>query len=517
MNRDLRRLALPAYIVGLLALLASSAYYFVNRQFDVYLRVGLALAVIGVAAGVLLDPDRVRRVLTGRQARYGSNALVISLAFIGILVVVNYLAYANPARTDLTEDQQYSLAPETLLQLSRLPAPVVLKGFYTADMQPSAEEIRPLLEEYRLHSGGLLTYEFINPIDNPAAATQYGVAWDGSIVVVVGGASEVVRYPDEQGLTSALLRLANPDPRAVYFLTGHGEHDIEAADDLGYGNLREALVAKNYQVATLNLLVDPRIPEDALAIIIAGPMEPLRESEVELLRSFADSGGALVVLEEPTPATRFGGQSDPLAAYLGQAWGVSLLDDLVVDRNSSMPLVGIEDEYGDHAITNQLRDISSYFPSARSLMFTEVPGVTLTQVGLVATGPNSWGETDFDALSRNQIGFDERADHAGPLTLGVAVEDRTTGARLVVFGDSDFAANMFFYELANGDLLVNSIDWAAGQESLISLTPKPTTQRIVVPPSVQVTGLIILTSVVLIPGTIVVMGVYVWWQRRRRA
>ena len=136
MNRDLRRLALPAYIVGLLALLASSAYYFVNRQFDVYLRVGLALAVIGVAAGVLLDPDRVRRVLTGRQARYGSNALVISLAFIGILVVVNYLAYANPARTDLTEDQQYSLAPETLLQLSRLPAPVVLKGFYTADMQP---------------------------------------------------------------------------------------------------------------------------------------------------------------------------------------------------------------------------------------------------------------------------------------------------------------------------------------------------------------------------------------------
>jgi ABC-type uncharacterized transport system involved in gliding motility auxiliary subunit len=101
--------------------------------------------------------------------------------------------------------------------------------------------------------------------------------------------------------------------------------------------------------------------------------------------------------------------------------------------------------------------------------------------------------------------------------LGVAVEDRTTGARLVVFGDSDFAANMFFYELANGDLLVNSIDWAAGQESLISLTPKPTTQRIVVPPSVQVTGLIILTSVVLIPGTIVVMGVYVWWQRRRRA
>ena len=76
MNRDLRRLALPAYLVGLLALLASGAYYFVNRQFDVYLRVGLALAVVGVAAGILLDPDRVRRLLTGRQARYGSNALV---------------------------------------------------------------------------------------------------------------------------------------------------------------------------------------------------------------------------------------------------------------------------------------------------------------------------------------------------------------------------------------------------------------------------------------------------------
>jgi hypothetical protein len=70
--------------------------------------------------------------------------------------------------------------------------------------------------------------------------------------------------------------------------------------------------------------------------------------------------------------------------------------------------------------------------------------------------------------------------------------------------------------LGNGDLIINSIDWAAGQENLISLTPRPATQRFVVPPSTQALALIILTTVGLMPGAVVVLGVWVWWQRRRR-
>src|SRR5215510_8607208 len=64
----------------------------VNR----YLLVSGGLIVLGLAVYAILEPDRVRRFLTGRQARYGSNALIMSIAFAGILIIGNVLAYQNP-------------------------------------------------------------------------------------------------------------------------------------------------------------------------------------------------------------------------------------------------------------------------------------------------------------------------------------------------------------------------------------------------------------------------------------
>ena len=59
---------------------------------------------------------------TGRQARYGSNAVIMSIAFAGILIIGNVLAYQNPVPVaDLTEDQVNTLAPETLAAIQKLP------------------------------------------------------------------------------------------------------------------------------------------------------------------------------------------------------------------------------------------------------------------------------------------------------------------------------------------------------------------------------------------------------------
>src|SRR5512134_526010 len=42
-----------------------------------YLFVAGALVIIGIAAYAIMEPDRIRRFLSGRQARYGSNALIM--------------------------------------------------------------------------------------------------------------------------------------------------------------------------------------------------------------------------------------------------------------------------------------------------------------------------------------------------------------------------------------------------------------------------------------------------------
>ena len=87
---------------------------------------------------------------------------------------------------------------------------------------------------------------------------------------------------------------------------------------------------------------------------------------------------------------------------------------------------------------------------------------------------------------------------------------------MAVIGDSDFGANADFFGLGNGDLLVNSVDWTAGQDSLISLTPKETTQRFVAPPSRAVLMLIFVLSVIAIPALFLIVGLSTWWGRRSK-
>lgn len=110
MNRKLRRFAPLGLYLSLLAVLVSLGLYIVQREWNLYLQISLACIIVGLAIFAVLDPEKVRTALTGRQARYGSNALVMTLAFFGIVVVANFLAYKNPYRWDLTENKQNTLA-----------------------------------------------------------------------------------------------------------------------------------------------------------------------------------------------------------------------------------------------------------------------------------------------------------------------------------------------------------------------------------------------------------------------
>ncbi len=516
MKREWQRLAPALYLAALILLMAFGAWYVINRRVDVYGWVGLGLAGVAFVAAIVLDPARARRALTGRQARHGSNALLISLGVLGILILLNILAFANPLRADLTEDQQYTLAPETALTLAALPDQTVIQGFYTSDLERARENIRPLLEEYQLQSDGRLSYEFIDPVKNPLLARQLGVERDGSLVVTVGDRSEVVSNPTEAEITGALVRLSNPEPRSVYLLTGHGEVDVEDSGNSGYSQIRDALTSKNYTVNTLNLLSDPTVPAEAMAVIVAGPTFGLSQVEVDALRAYVDGGGSLVLLLQPTAETQAGQPGDPLLTYLEETWGVRVQDDLIVEPRSSSYLVAVSFGYGEHAITARMQNLTPVFPGARSLTLGGVDGVT--QTALVTTSDISWGETDMGFLQTQALPeFDEAVDMAGPLTVAATAENSTTGARLVVFGDSDFGANNWLIQPGNRELLVNSIDWAAEQENLIDLTPRTTTQRLVIPPSVQMQGLILLVSVVLVPGSVIVAGIVVWLRRRRQA
>jgi ABC-type uncharacterized transport system involved in gliding motility auxiliary subunit len=507
---------LATILLMIVKLLAVAKIYTLPNApaFNWALGISAALIVLGLASFALLDPQRVRELLTGRQARYGSNAAIMLLAFVGILLVVNILVLQYPGKSfDFTEDKQNSLATVTLDTLKALPASVQATAFYTS--QTPSDTARKLLENYKKNSNGKFDYTFIDPDQNPLAARQAGITGDGKIYLQMGDRHEIVALASEQDITSAMVSLMNPGQQTIYFLTGHGERDILNAGDTAYTTAKSVLEAKNYTVQSLNLIAQNKIPDNATIIVIAGPTQPISAAEQTLLQDYVSKGGALVVMEEPTPLTQFGNSPDPLAAYLAANWGITFDNDIVIDTNTSQPLYAVAATYGTHPITEKLQGLVSFYPSARSLSVAS--NVTNQPTVLVTTANTAWGETDFASLQANgQVAFDPVVDVPGPLTLAVAVEDTTAGNHVVVFGDADFASNVFFSQYANGDMFINAIDWAAGQEQLINLNTPTAISRTLALPSSFWLLIMAISFLFILPGLVIAGGVISWLVRRSR-
>jgi ABC-type uncharacterized transport system involved in gliding motility auxiliary subunit len=515
MKTDLRRFAPIGLWVALAALIASAVLYFVQRQFTLALQICLALIPLGVAAFVLMDPERVRQWLTGRQARYGSNALVLTLSFIGILVVVNYLVVNNSKSWDLTEGKQNTLAPESINTLGQLNQPVAAVAFFTTRM-PS-QDAKDLLEKYKQAGNGKFSYKFIDPESDPVAARQANIVRDGTIVLVMGDRQEPVTTASEQEVTGAMVRLLNPSKKVIYFLSGHGERDIEQPGDQSYSTVRSTLESKNYTVKSLNLLVDNKIPDDANVIVVAGPQKPLQQSEVDMLKQFSNKGGGLLVLSDPPILTQSPDSQDPLADYINSSWGVKLNNDLVVDPSSQQPSVAIAAKYGTSPITARMQNMVTVYPTVRSTTVTTQTIDGVSPVELVLTGPQAWGETNLEGLKKNPPDVAQGpGDLPGPVTIANSAENFNTKGRIVVFGGSTFATDINYGAYGNGDMIINSIDWTAGEEQLINLTPKQQVNRALVPPQASTMNLLALLTVIVIPGIALVAGIAVWVRRRSR-
>lgn len=525
---SVRNYSVAALIVALIAciatfflgvvrgLVAAQVFTVTNvESLQRYLIVSAGFIVLGLAAYAILEPERVRRLLTGRQARYGSNALIMTIAFAGILIIGNVLAYQNPVPVaDLTEDQVNTLAPETLSAIEQLPQKVTAIAFFS--QSSNRESATQLLDKIKSNSNGKFDYEFIDPDRDPQTALNAGITGDGKILLQMGELNEIVAFASETEILKGMLRLLNPGTDAVYFLTGHDEQDIEQGGDTSLTRAKATLESKNYSVKTLNLLVENEVPEDASVIAIAGPLQPLTQSEVDLLKEYLANGGSLIIMSNPTGLTEFGDEADPIADMLATDWGITLNNDIVIDLNSPQPTTAAAAFYDSHPVTTSMNNLVSFYPFTRSLSATStVEGVTLTP--LVQTNDRSWGETNFEDLqSGGQVGFDEGVETLGPLTLAIAGENASTAGRVVVFGTSLFATDQIFDQYGNGDMFVNSVDWAAEQEDIANITPKTPTTRTFTPPNQIQWIAILLGSVLVIPGLVVFAGVSAWLARRRQ-
>lgn len=461
--------------------------------------------------------------LKGKGFKYGSNAFVSVLIFLGILAVANFLSNKYRHRFDMTEGGVRSLSNETVGLLKEMKKDVKMVAFYR---QNERSRIEPLLEDYAYHTKRV-SYEIVDPDKNPARAKRYNIRQYRTTVLECGEREERVIAEDEKVLTNALIKVTRDREKVVYFLTGHGENELNGRDREGMGVAKDRIQELNYVVRDSFLLArTPVMPLDCSALVVAGPKKALFPAETDLIRAYLEGGGKALILLDPDVDS---GLNEVLAAYQVKAG-----NDFVVDNSGIGGLFGLDasmpvaTNYADHEITRKLKGTMTTFMLARSVSVATGPEAQGTEI--VKTSDASWAESDLSAIrgmrgGGGQVAFDPAQDRRGPISLAVAVtaQPKTFAAaasdpgrsktRLVVVGDSDFATNQFFKFQGNGDLFLNALSWLLEEEDLIAIRPRDPGFNPIYLTKQQGT-LISYLALAVIPGLVFAAGIAVWWRRR---
>lgn len=526
-QKYLKYLALPGLALVTAGLLAGAVAGWTPLPL-VLLILGIALLLLGLGFS---DYGR-GKFWSQRSTEAGTNAVVSVVAVLVILALVNGLAVRYSSRIDVTENQIFTLAPQSQQVVRNLEQPTRLVIF---DPVPNPQD-RQLLESYR-QAGGQFSFDYVNPYDDPRQAQDFGATQTGMVFIESGASRQFLQSVgpnerlSERSLTNALDQVVSDRALTIYFTQGHQEFAIDGSET-GFLQAATALEETGAVVEPLDLTeTDGQVPPDANVVVVAGPAAGFFEAEVNALRNYLDQGGSLMLLIDPRTSPNLDGLLDE--------WGVTLDERIVLDTSGAGQLVGlgpaapIVTDYGDHPITRDFRSGRSFFPLVRPVNVEELPGVTATL--LLQSNPQSRAES---ISPEGELQFDENAPASGPYTLGVALSRPVDGdapepteldpdglepapepepgpeARMVVIGNASFATDGLFDQQLNGDVFLNAVNWLGQQtDATLSIRPREVTNRRIVMTVQQQIGLGVFALLVL-PLVGFGLAVLMWLRRR---
>ncbi|MEO6873658.1 MAG: GldG family protein [Opitutaceae bacterium] len=482
------------------------------------------------------------------------NLVLQAILFITLFGGLNYLARNHSLRYDLTAQRRHSLSPETLSYLQHLPRPVHIvvtlnPASDNNDVAQAYRDVRALLREYTYatenDANHRITVDYLDVYQRRREAEQLGIDQPDSIVLICGDRRRTVTlgeiyqmekgvkksFRGEQAFTAALLDVSSPGKKKIYFLTGHGELNPEDVDPVrGLSMLRDELRARNFDVERLELVSGGKVPADAALLISVAPQGRYTPEEQEQLRQYLGPGaGRMILLLEP--AMPFG------LSNLLLDWGILVDDDLVYDTGAD----NITEE-GDlivrlflpHPITQTLldRQIPLRIGPARSLRPDpgRKQGNDLTVTTFAVTSKSAWGEVGYRLRVAPEYdpGIDIKNDKPGleppdHLALGIASERVSAragldfsvrGGRLVVFGTGDLIANNRIAGAANLGIFLGAVNWTVDRDAQFNI-PVRQIERFSLSLSAGDLARLRRTLLFLLPGGALLLGLIVYWTRRR--
>jgi len=317
--------------------------------------------------------------------------------------------------------------------------------------------------------------------------------------------SEGIIKTAEQEITNGIIKLTKTKRKTLYFITGHGERDVNDVNDVNnLGKLRLILQDEGYEIADLIIKQNLDLPISDSILVIAAPKKPLLDAELGAVKKFMDEGGNTLFLLEPKEAQQI--------VSMLSGYGFNIGNNIVIDPSSKLvgggDVAPIVAQYPPHKITENFK-FATLFPYVRTV---DVDQENTNIHSIAETSNYSWAETNLQQFDQGSAEYNEGADKMGPLSVA-AVGTLEGGGKTAVFGSVDFVSNRFLDFSGNKDLILNAVNWISGDEDLISIRPKVAEQGKFVLTSGQYQAFFV-STVVIIPLILIGLGIYVWYKRK---
>ena len=251
-----------------------------------------------------------------------------------IVIAINFLASNFHSRLDLTKEKRYTLSNATKQLLKNLNEPVridvFLKGDFPSGFKKLSLSASELLKEFKENGKRNIIYNFHEPEEIIAGDRQYSdtllsmgaapinlkvqlkageqqqyvfpVAWirykeKSTLVNLYTGGKRVIT-PEELNSAEALMeyqfvnainKITQENPAMVGYALGNGEPVAAEVQDLIEGVLRP-----NYDLRTLNLAMQPVIPDTFKVLMIVKPTMTFTEDEKFKLDQYVMRGGKII-------------------------------------------------------------------------------------------------------------------------------------------------------------------------------------------------------------------------------
>lgn len=484
--------------------------------------------------------------------------LILIAAFLGLNIWVQSLELPQ---IDVTANKIYTLSDSSKKALESVNQDIKIY-VYGIDEDNS---VVGLIKQY-CEANDKITYEMLSNESNLAKVQEFELEEGYSIVVLESGESKKIidasaefhsydytTYAEvdttEQTLTNSILSLSVENKPKVYFVEGHNEFKTSGDEysQAELGILSTYLKNEAFEIDTINLASIGSVPEDCDVLAILSPETDFLENEMQAVLNYINQGGNIFLTKDVLSQTL---QLVNFQKIL-DAYGVSVENGYILETDSKYALANYPYVFrpqisSSNEITADIHsDSHMWLAYSQKLNFAsaeELEALGVTYEELLSTTDNAVFITDFSA----DINTAAKTAQSGHFTIAASVtktiseevsteeseeqtentqETKSIQSQLVISANGQFMTDYIVSELSsqyplsylgsNKDFAINSISALAKKEGGLTIR-KDMAGVSYAFTATKEQDIIVKIVIFAVPSIILIIGIVVWSQRKKR-